>query len=74
MMEDWSGRGARAPATVPVIMILGEHDRMARSERALMIAPTVEERVIEDAGHFPLWQQREQFVGELSQVLAKYAR
>jgi len=56
------------------VMILGEHDRMARSERAAMVASTVELRVIEDAGHFPLWQQRERFVGELSQVLTKYAR
>jgi pimeloyl-ACP methyl ester carboxylesterase len=73
MMEDWNTGGARIPETVPVIMILGEHDKMARSERALVIAPSVEVRVIEDAGHFPLWQQRERFVGELSQVLVKYA-
>jgi len=74
MMEKWKSSGDRVPESIPVVMILGEHDRMARSERALMIAPTVEVRVIEDAGHFPLWQQRERFVGELSQVLAKYAR
>jgi 3-oxoadipate enol-lactonase len=74
MMEDWRTGRSRVHETVPVIMILGEHDRMARSERALSIAPTVEVRVIEDAGHFPLWQQRERFVDELSQVLAKYAR
>ena len=74
MMEHWKSGGARVPASVPVVMIIGERDRMARSERALMIAPTVEVRVIEDAGHFPLWQQRERFVDELSQVLEKYAR
>lgn len=74
MMELWSSAGRRIPPGVPVIMILGEHDRVARSERALAIAPTVEVRVIQDAGHFPLWQQRERFVGELSSVLEKYAR
>ncbi len=73
MMELWSSAGGRIPPAVPVIMILGEHDRVARSERALAIAPTVEVRVIRDAGHFPLWQQRERFVDELSAVLEKYA-
>jgi pimeloyl-ACP methyl ester carboxylesterase len=74
MMEDWKPGSDRVPDRVPVIMIIGELDRVARSERALAIAPKVEVRVIEDAGHFPLWQQRERFVGELSQVLGKYAR
>lgn len=74
MMEEWKSGGSRVPAGVPVVMIIGEHDRVARSERALMVAKTVEVRVIEDAGHFPLWQQRERFVGELSDVLAKYAK
>jgi 3-oxoadipate enol-lactonase len=74
MMEKWRSSGAKVPETVPVIMILGENDRVARSERALVLASTVEVRVIEGAGHFPIWQQRERFVGELSQVLAKYAR
>jgi pimeloyl-ACP methyl ester carboxylesterase len=74
MMELWKSSGARVPDDVPVIMILGERDRVSRSERALAIASRVEVRVIEDAGHFPLWQQRERFVGELSQVLARYAR
>ena len=74
MMEQWTGRGRRIPETIPVIMIIGERDRLARSERALVIAPTVDVRVIEEAGHFPLWQQRERFVAELDRVLTKYAR
>jgi pimeloyl-ACP methyl ester carboxylesterase len=74
MMEEWDPGDERIAEDVPVIMILGEHDRMARSERAMKIAPTVEVRVIEGAGHFPLWQQPERFVSELSKVLAKYAR
>jgi len=73
MMEDWKPGSERIPESVPVIMIIGEHDRVARSDRAMKIAPTVEVRIIEHAGHFPLWQQRERFVDELSRVLAKYA-
>jgi pimeloyl-ACP methyl ester carboxylesterase len=64
----------RIDENLPVIMIIGEHDRVTRSEGAMKIAPTVEVRVIEGAGHFPLWQQRERFVDELSRVLEKYAR
>jgi pimeloyl-ACP methyl ester carboxylesterase len=74
MMELWKGSGDRVPDDIPVIMILGEHDRVSRSDRALVVASKVEVRVIEGAGHFPLWQQRERFVGELSKVLARYAR
>lgn len=74
MMEEWAPGNERIDENLPVIMIIGEHDRVARSERAMKIAPTVEVRVIEGAGHFPLWQQRERFVDELSRVLKKYAR
>jgi pimeloyl-ACP methyl ester carboxylesterase len=73
MMEDWKSGPERVSETVPVIVIIGELDRLARSERVLKIAQRVEVRVIEDAGHFPLWQQRERFVEELTRVLDRYA-
>lgn len=74
MMEAWTPGSRRIAPTVPVIMILGELDRVARSDRAMRIADSVEVRMIEDAGHFPLWQQRERFVEELARVLAAYAK
>jgi|ERR1700694_317677 len=73
MMHDWDPKTTKIPPSVPVIILIGDHDRIAHGERAIAAAPRAEVTILENTGHFPLWQQRERFVRELREVLATYA-
>jgi pimeloyl-ACP methyl ester carboxylesterase len=53
---------------------MGDEDKHAHAEYALAAAPKMDVRVMENTGHFPLWQQRERFIKELANVLQTYAR
>ncbi|HEV2878211.1 MAG TPA: hypothetical protein VGW96_01415, partial [Candidatus Eremiobacteraceae bacterium] len=57
----------------PAIIIMGDEDRRAHGERAIAAASKMDVRVMENTGHFPLWQQRERFVKELRDVLRTYS-
>jgi len=74
MMEEWTTSGPPIPQTVPVVVMVGERDRVAHSEHVLPMAPHARMLVIPDAGHFPLYHQREQFVEQLDSVLHDYAK
>ncbi|HLW37484.1 MAG TPA: alpha/beta hydrolase [Candidatus Eremiobacteraceae bacterium] len=74
MMHEWEPKTTKIPPSVPVIILIGDHDRSAHGERILGVAPRVEVRILEDTGHFPLWQQRQRFVRELHEILALHAR
>lgn len=72
MLDRWEPRATRVPASVPVIIIMGDQDRLAHGERAIAAAPKADVRMLEKTGHFPLWKRRELFVKELQDVLKTY--
>jgi pimeloyl-ACP methyl ester carboxylesterase len=71
MMRNWRPQATGIPASVPIVLILGDSDRAAR--RALSVAPQVDVRFLEETGHFPLWKHRERFVREFGNFLATYS-
>ena len=73
MMNRWEPRKTGIPESVPAIIIMGDEDKKAHGERAIAAAHKVDVRMMEATGHFPLWQQRDRFVKELSDVLRTYA-
>lgn len=73
MMKRWQPKNARIDPSVPVVIMMGELDRHAHSERVIAAAGRADVRMLEDTGHFPLWKQRQRFISELSDVLEKYA-
>jgi 3-oxoadipate enol-lactonase len=73
MMRSWRPKSSQIATGIPVVLILGERDRLSHGERAAGAAPQAEVHMLEDTGHFPLWQQRERFVRELRDVLKRYA-
>ena len=74
MMYAWQPRKTAVPASVPVIIILGEEDRSAHGERAIAAAPKADVRMLADTDHFPLWRRRERFVQEMRDVLQTYVK
>jgi len=73
MMREWKPSGAQVPADVPVILVLGDEDRLSKGERVMTVAHKVDVRLLEHTGHFPLWKQRERFTRELADILRTYA-
>jgi pimeloyl-ACP methyl ester carboxylesterase len=74
MMNQWQPGKTCIPASVPAIIIMGDEDKHAHGERAIAAAPKMDVRMMENTGHFPLWQQRDRFIKELRDVLQTYAR
>src|SRR5215470_3209132 len=74
MMRKWEPKNTRIPASVPVVIILGESDRASHGERAIGAAAKADARMLEDTGHFPLWKERERFAPVFRDVLNTYAR
>jgi pimeloyl-ACP methyl ester carboxylesterase len=73
MMNRWQPRTTGIPESVPTIIIMGDEDKKAHGERAIAAAHKADVRMLQATGHFPLWQQRDRFVKELSDVLKTYA-
>jgi len=74
MMRSWKPHATQIPNSVPVIIVLGDEDRLARGDRVMAVAHKVDVRLLEHTGHFPLWKQRERFVRELRDILWTYSR
>jgi pimeloyl-ACP methyl ester carboxylesterase len=74
MMRAWRPDSMRIPDTVPVVLVLGDEDRLAKSDRVIAVSRKGDVRLLEQTGHFPLWKQRERFVRELSDILKTYVQ
>src|SRR5579872_232844 len=74
LMDGWKPKLTHIPASVPVIILLGENDRVARGEQAIAAAPKAEVRILPGAGHFPLWKDRHILIPTLKEVLDTYAQ
>lgn len=74
MMRAWNPENCKILDEVPVILVLGTEDRIAKGERMMSVAHKVDVRLLEDTGHFPLWKQRARFVQELADILGTYSK